>query len=74
MATDYTVGHPRMDTEISDTGTGFKTVWEVPYTVTKGAAEGTQGKVRVPATQYNADNVHAAIRAAVDTHHAVMSK
>ena len=74
MAKDYTVGNPRLDTEISDTGTGFTKVWEVPYTVTDGPASGTKGNVRIPAAMYNADNVHSAIRTAVDAHHEVMGR
>jgi hypothetical protein len=73
MAKDYEVGNPRLDTEISDTGTGFAKVWEVPYTVTDGPAAGTRGHVRIPTANYTADNVHSAIRSAVDTHHEVMS-
>jgi hypothetical protein len=73
MAKDYEVGNPRLDTEISDTGTGFTKVWEVPYTVTQGPAAGTRGSIRVPANQYSAENVHAAIAQAVQVHHDVMS-
>lgn len=74
MPKDYSVGNPTLDTEISDSGTGFHKVWEVPYTVTDGAASGTKGHVRIPADSYDADTVHSAIRQAVDTHHAVMGR
>jgi hypothetical protein len=72
-AKDYVVGNPRLDTEISDTGTGFSKVWEVPYTVTDGPASGTRGVVRVPASAYTAENVHALIAQAVQVHHEVMA-
>jgi hypothetical protein len=74
MAQDYSVQAPRLDTEISETGTGFTKVWEVPYTVTAGPAKGTRGSIRVPASEYNADNVHAAIAQAVQVHHEVMGR
>jgi hypothetical protein len=72
MALDYTVGNPRLDTEISDTGTGFIKVWEVPYTITKGPAQGTKGVVRIPADEYSADSVHATIGQAVGIHQQVL--
>jgi hypothetical protein len=37
---DYKVGVPDMETEIASHGTGFATVWKVPYTVTDGPAKG----------------------------------
>jgi len=74
MASDYQVGNPQLQTEISDSGTGFTKAWEVPYTVTSGPAQGTKGAVRVPADQYSADAVHTLIRQAVDVHHEVMSQ
>jgi hypothetical protein len=73
VATDYKVGNPTMETNISENGQGFVTSWKVPYKVTAGPAEGTAGHVLVPADKYNAETVHGAIRAAVDMHHAVMS-
>jgi hypothetical protein len=74
MPKDYTVGNPRLDTEISEAGTGFTKVWEVPYKITDGPAAGTQGHVRIPADVYDADNVHDAIKQAVATHHEVMGR
>jgi hypothetical protein len=74
VATDYKVGNPTMETNISEQGTGFVTSWKVPYKVTSGPASGTQGHVLVPTDQYNAETVHSAIRQAVDVHHQVMSK
>lgn len=74
MAADYRVGNPTLETEISDTGTGFSKSWKVPYTVTDGPASGTHGHVMVPAENYSADNVHAAIQTAVKTHHEVMGR
>lgn len=74
MAKDYTVGNPRLSTEISDTGTGFVKTWTVPYTITSGAATGTRGEVTVPADQYTADNVHGAIQTAVAVHQEVLGR
>jgi hypothetical protein len=54
-----------LTTTISDSGTGFESVWEVRYAVDSGPATGTTGTVRVPAAQYNAANVKAAIDAQV---------
>lgn len=74
MATNYTVGKPTIETNISDEGTGFTKSWKVPYTVTDGPATGVKGHVMVPTESYNADNVHTAIQAAVKTHTEVMGR
>jgi hypothetical protein len=65
MADKWTVLGQNLTTQISDTGTGFDTVWEVTYQVTSGPANGTKGKVNIPASQYNAATVKSAIDAAV---------
>lgn len=61
----WVVTGQRLDTELSDTGTGFMPVWRVAYKITSGAATGTTGYVNVPADQHNADVVAKAINAAV---------
>lgn len=62
-----------LTTTISDSGTGFESVWEVRYQVDSGPAAGTSSMVRVPASQYNAANVKAAIDAQVYHVHSVAS-
>lgn len=62
---EWTVTGQRLDTELSDSGTGFTTVWRVSYKVTSGPATGTTGYVNIPADQHNADTVARAINAAV---------
>ena len=58
---------------ISESGTGFESIWEVRYRVDSGPAQGTTGLVRVPAAQYNAADVKAAIDAQVYHVHNVAS-
>lgn len=65
MADKWRVKSQVLQTELSDTGTGFTPVWVVTYEITTGPATGTQGKVNIPAGQYSADTVKAAIDAAV---------
>ena len=65
MADMWHVVSQRQDTELSDTGPGFTTVWEVTYQVDSGPASGTRGKVKVPAATFNAQTVKNAIDAAV---------
>lgn len=69
----WTVTAQRLDTELSDSGTGFVPVWRVSYKVTSGPAIGTTGYVNIPADQYNADTVKATIDAAVTHLHNVAS-
>ena len=61
----------RQSTKLSNSGTGFLDVWEVPYEITSGAATGVHGVVSVPASMYNAVNVARVIQAAVDAHNEV---
>lgn len=61
----WVVTGQRLDTELSDTGTGFTPVWRVAYKITSGAATGTTGYVNIPADQHNADTVKSAVNAAV---------
>lgn len=63
----------RLTTEISPAGNGFQDVWEVTYQIDTGPAAGTQGLVRVPAGQYNAETVKAAVNALVTHQHNVAS-
>lgn len=63
----------RLTTQISAAGNGFQDVWEVTYQIDTGPAAGTEGIVRVPAGQYNAETVKAAINAQVTHQHGVAS-
>lgn len=65
MADMWHVTGQNLDTEISDTGTGFEPVWSVSYTVDTGPAKGTNGKVTIPVRLFNADAVKSAIDEAV---------
>ena len=65
MADMWHVVSQVQETEISDTGPGFQTVWIVRYQVDSGPATGTRGEVHIPADRYNADLVKSAIDAAV---------
>lgn len=58
-----------LTTQISTAGTGFVDVWEVPYMIDSGPAAGTEGVVRIPASQYNAETVKATIAAIVKHNH-----
>lgn len=73
MADSYVVvpQGQRLSTELSPAGTGFRDVWEVTYEVTEGPAKGTTGTVKIPADLYNAETVHEAIDAAVQSLNAV---
>lgn len=62
-----------LTTTISESGTGFESVWEVRYRVDSGPAQGTTGLVRVPAAQYDAAIVKSAIDAQVYHVHNVAS-
>jgi hypothetical protein len=73
MAKDWHATGSKIDTEISPTGAGFQRVWQTHYEVTDGPAKGVTGYVRVPADQYNAENVGKAISTAVAHHQSVMS-
>ena len=59
----------RLTTQISAAGNGFQDVWEVTYQIDDGPAAGTQGLVRIPAGQYNAETVKAEINAQVQHQH-----
>lgn len=64
-------GGQRLTTQISPAGNGFQDVWEVSYAIDSGPAAGTEGLIRVPAGQYNAETVAAAINAQVLHQHNV---
>jgi len=66
-------GGQRLTTQISGSGTGFQDVWEVTYQIDSGPAAGTEGQVRVPASQYNAETVKATINALVGHQHSIAS-
>jgi hypothetical protein len=63
----------RLTSQITNTGSGFRDVWEVPYMIDSGPAAGLTGIVRIPADQYNAEVVKATINAIVQHNHAVGS-
>lgn len=66
-------GGQRLTTQLTPAGTGFTDVWEVTYIIDSGPGAGTGGQVRVPAAQYNAETVKAAINAQVTHLHNVAS-
>jgi hypothetical protein len=63
----------RQTVQLSGSGTGFTDVWEVTYHIDEGPGQGTEGTVRIPASQYNAATVKATIDALVSHQHAVAS-
>ena len=65
MADKWTVTSQTLATELSETGSGFTSVWQVRYKVTSGPAVNTVGQVNIPAGQFNAATVKKAIDAAV---------
>lgn len=64
-------GGQRLTTQITPSGNGFHDVWEVSYMIDSGPAAGTEGLVRIPASQYNAETVKATINALVGHQHAI---
>ena len=66
-------GGQRLTTQINSAGNGFSDVWEVTYEIDTGPAAGTQGLIRVPAAQYNAETVKATINALVNHQHSIAS-
>lgn len=61
----------RQTTQLSSVGTGFTDVWEVGYEIDSGTAAGSQGIVRIPATQYTPEVVEATISKVVGTQHSI---
>lgn len=61
----------RLTTQLAQSGTGFTDIWEVTYAVDSGPAQGTQGMVKIPASQYNPDTVKSAINEAVTLAHGI---
>ena len=66
-------GGQRLTTQISPSGNGFQDVWEVTYQIDSGPAAGTEGLIRVPVSQYNAETVKAAINELVSHQHNIAS-
>lgn len=54
-------GGQRLTTVLTTAGNGFQDVWEITYMIDSGPAQGTTGVIRVPAAQYSAEVVKAAI-------------
>lgn len=52
-------------------GAGLQDVYEVPYVIDSGPAQGHRGLVSIPTTAFNQANVAAAINAQVGAVHAV---
>ena len=73
MAVKWHVVSQNLTTQLSDTGPGFESVWEVKYMIDEGPASGTTGMVNIPAAQYNAPTVKSAIDAIVQHNHNVAS-
>lgn len=71
MAAQWHVVSQSLTTQISDSGPGFESVWEVRYMIDSGPAKGTRGQVNVPAAVFNADTVKEAINAIVTHNDAV---
>lgn len=73
MAKDFTIDPTgiRQSTQLSTHGTGFTDVWQVPYVITSGPAQGVSGTVNIPASMYDAETVAATVQSAVDSHQAV---
>lgn len=63
MPPKWHVTSQNLTTSISDSSAGFESVWEVRFTVDDGPAKGHAALVRIPAAQYNAATVKAAIDA-----------
>lgn len=63
----------RLTTAINAAGNGFYDVWEITYEIDSGPAAGTQGLIRVPASQYNAETVKATINQQVTHQHNIAS-
>lgn len=61
----------RQTTQLSSVGTGFTDVWEVGYMIDSGDAAGSQGMVRIPASQYTPEVVEATISRVVGTQHSI---
>ncbi len=56
-------GGQRLTTVLTTAGNGFQDVWEITYMIDSGPAQGTTGVVRIPASQFNAEVVKAAVNA-----------
>lgn len=63
----------RLTTTLTGVGTGFQDVWEVPFEIDSGPAQGTRGTARIPAAQYNEQTVMATIGELVTRMHAIQS-
>jgi hypothetical protein len=73
MADDHEVTNVTQETQLAESGAGFRPVYKVNYKVTGGPAEGTVGHIIVPASQYDAPTVRAALASAVQKHQDVHS-
>lgn len=61
------------ETRLNEAGTGIEDVHVVPYQIDSGPAQGARRTVKVPHSQYTADNVKAAVEDDLGTAHDVAS-
>lgn len=65
--------HMTREPQLNQAGTGIEDVHVIPYVIDSGPAAGSQHAVKVPHSEYTADNVQAAIESDVDMKHAIAS-
>jgi hypothetical protein len=73
MADDHEVTGVTQETQLADSGSGFRPVFKVNYKVTGGAAKDTTGHVIIPATEYDKEHVAATLKAVVKKHQDIHS-
>lgn len=61
------------ESQLNEAGTGIEDVHVVPFTIDSGPAEGHKGQVKIPHSQWNAENAKAAVENEVNKVHAVAS-
>lgn len=66
MGDTWQIVSTEQHTELAPTGTGFTDTRYVYYTITSGPAHGFHGMVKIPDSQYTAENVRAVIQQHVD--------
>ena len=68
VADDWAVTGIKQETQLSTNSDGFRPVFKVGYKVTGGPAEGVEGHVVIPATDYTHEVVNGAISRIVEQH------
>jgi hypothetical protein len=66
-------GGQRLTTQISPNGLGFQEVWEIPFRIDSGPADGTESLIRVPTSQYEVETIKATVAALVKKLHDIAS-